>query len=200
MGRPSNQAQRRAQIVDATIRVMAGAGFDAASTSAIAGEAGLSTSLLHHHFSNKAAILAAVLEALAQRLLAREEQLRARARGPWGPLNAFIDAHLALGEGASPEALACWIWIGAQALKGGPLAEAYARFNRERHARLVEILRALARRGGRRHALPSLATDLICLIEGHYQLAATSDLIAPGSAAKRVKRSARLLFEVGVSP
>lgn len=200
MGRPSNSEQRRQEIITATIRVMARCGFTGASTQAIAGEAGLSTGLLHHHFANKAAILDAVLATLGEQLLAREQKLNAASRGPWGPLNAFIDAHLALGEGASPEALSTWIWIGSEALKGGTLARSYASFNQGRHARLVKILRELARRGGRRHALPSLATDILCLIEGHYQLAATTELIAPGSAAKRVRRSSRLLLELGVSP
>lgn len=200
MGRPSNQAARRAQIVDATIRVMATTGFDAASTHLIAREAGLSTGLLHHHFPNKAAILESVVERLERRLFEREAKLRARARGPWGPLNAFIDAHLALGEGADPAALSAWVWIGAKALQGGALAQAYARVQTHRHARLVEIIRELSKRGGRGRGVPGMATDILCLIDGHYQLAATTELVEAGSAARRVRRSARLLLEVGVSP
>ena len=200
MGRPSNQAARRAQIVDATIRVMARVGFDAASTQLIASEAGLSTGLLHHHFPNKAAILESVVDVLEGRLFAREARLGAQSRGTWGPLNAFIDAHLALGDGASPDTLSAWIWIGAKALQGGAVGQAYARVQAHRHARLVEILRELAHSGGRSRGLPGLATDILCLIDGHYHLAATTDLVEAGSAAKRVRRSARLLLEVGVSP
>jgi TetR/AcrR family transcriptional regulator, transcriptional repressor of bet genes len=206
MGRPSNTAERRLQIVEATLRVMARTGFDGASVQAIAAEAGLAAGLLHHHFASKAEILHALLDHLEVLVRARHEALAARRRGAWGRLEAWVDAHLAQGDGARPEAVAAWVWIGAQALKDAELRARYQAVVQRRLDELVALLhevvceeralhptddRASARTKPTRLDLPALAVTLLAAIEGYYQLAAATSVVPPGSAAPELRRLLR---------
>ena len=64
MPRPSNRAQRREEIANALMRIMAKKGYEGAALSDVAAEAGLTQGLIHYHFKDKMEIL---LE--AQRML-----------------------------------------------------------------------------------------------------------------------------------
>ena len=57
---PERSAQRRAQIVDATIRCIVRYGFQGATMAQIIAESGLSAGAVYAHFPSKNAILAAV--------------------------------------------------------------------------------------------------------------------------------------------
>ncbi|MCH9685970.1 MAG: TetR family transcriptional regulator [Deltaproteobacteria bacterium] len=188
MGRPSNAVQRRLQIVDATLRVMARTGFDGASVQAIAKEAGLSAGLLHHHFDNKSQILHALLDHLEGLARARHEALAARRRGDWGRLEAWIDAHLAVGEGARPEATAAWVWIGAQALKDEALRARYQAVVQRRLDELTALLDPVLRAQEVRLDAHALAVTTLATIEGYYQLATSTAVVDPGSAAPQLRR------------
>jgi AcrR family transcriptional regulator len=58
---------RRADLLDATVRVVARKGFSGATTRDVATEAGVSHSLLHHHFPNRDELVAQAFEAEATR-------------------------------------------------------------------------------------------------------------------------------------
>ena len=203
MGRPSNAAERRLQIVEATLRVMARTGFDGASVQAIAAEAGLAAGLLHHHFGSKAEILHALLDHLEALVKARHEALAARRRGAWGRLEAWVDAYLAVGEDARPEAVAAWVWIGAQALKDAELRERYQAVVQRRldglSALLHEVVREASEAGERpgertkpaRLDVQGLTVTTLAAIEGYYQLAAATSVVPPGSAAPELRRLLR---------
>jgi len=210
MGRPSNAAERRSQIVEATLRVMARTGFDGASVQAIAAEAGLAAGLLHHHFGSKAEILHALLDHLEALVEARHEALAARRRGAWGRLEAWIDAHLAQGEGARPEAVAAWVWIGAQALKDEELRARYQAVVQRRLDGLTALLHEVIREerapgdaGPRQDERPKpridvkgldvkgLAVTTLAAVEGYYLLAAATSVVPPGSAATELRRVLR---------
>lgn len=199
MGRPSNAAARRLQIVEATLRVMARTGFDGASVQAIAAEARLAAGLLHHHFGSKAEILYALLDHLEALVKARHEALAARRRGAWGRLEAWVDAHLAQGEGARPEAVAAWVWIGAQALKDEELRARYQAVVQRRLDELAALLHAVAReeRAADERVKPArldakgLAVTTLATVEGYYQLAAATSVVPPGSAAPELRRMLR---------
>jgi len=195
MGRPSNAAERRQQIVEAMVRVMARVGFDGASVQAIAKEAGLSAGLLHHHFGSKAEVLHAVPEHLEGLVVQRWEALAARRRGAWGRLEAWVDAHLAVGKGARPEAARAWVWLGAQALGDAPLRERYDAVVQRRLATLQGLLEAVARDRGLRIDASSLAVTTLATVEGYYQLAAGTSVVEPGRAAPRVRAWLRRMFE-----
>jgi TetR/AcrR family transcriptional regulator, transcriptional repressor of bet genes len=198
MGRPSNAAERRLQIVEATLQVMARTGFDGASVQAIAAEAGLAAGLLHHHFGSKGEILYALLDHLEALVKARHEALAARRRGAWGRLEAWVDAHLAQGEGARPEAVAAWVWIGAQALKDPELRERYQAVVQRRLDELTALLhevvreeRASAEPGRGKPArvdVKGLAVTALATMEGFYQLSASTSVVPLGSAAPELRR------------
>lgn len=198
MGRPSNAPERRLQIIEATLQVMARTGFDGASVQAIATEAGLAAGLLHHHFGSKAEILHALLDHLEALVKARHEALAARRRGAWGRLEAWVDAHLAQGEGARPEAVAAWVWIGAQALKDPELRERYEAVVQRRLDELTALLHEVVREerapGDLGRGKPSrvdvkgLAITALAVIEGFYQLSASTSVVPPGSAAPELRR------------
>jgi TetR/AcrR family transcriptional repressor of bet genes len=192
MGRPSNSAQRRQQIVEATVVVMARAGFDGASVQAIAKQAGLSPGLLHHHFGNKHEILLAVLDHLEALLEGRYQARVGRRRGPWGRLEAWVDAHLAVGEDASPEAAAVWVWIGAQALRDPELRRRYAALVERRVQVLASLVDAYAQSEGLRVDPRAVSVATLAAIEGFYQLACSTEVVETESAAAQVRRLLRL--------
>ncbi|MEM6289968.1 MAG: TetR family transcriptional regulator [Myxococcota bacterium] len=188
MGRPSNRDERRRDIVEAALVVMSTRGFDGASVQAIAKQAGLSAGLLHHHFGSKAAVLEALLHTLEDRVQARAEALAARKRGAWGRLEAWVDAHLATGADADPHAVGAWVWIGAEALKGGKVRALFGDVMQRRHDALRGLLEAAAKERGARVDAEQLATTVLATVEGYYGLAASSDVVPGGSAAGAVRR------------
>lgn len=188
MGRPSNRDARRAEIVEGLLRVLPETGYERATVARIAKAAGLGAGLVHHHFASKQEILLALGERLASRIEAR---LRP-AETARGRLDAWIDAHLALGDGASPEAVACWVALGAEALSQPEVGALY----RALVARRLEALRALLRDVCREEAraargLDLLASTVLAAIEGFYQLASAAPEAVPrGRAARAVRELA----------
>ena len=188
MGRPSNREERRRDILEAALVVMAKSGYDGASVQAIAKQAGLSAGLLHHHFGSKAAVLEALLLDLERRVRERAEALSARKRGAWGRLEAWVDAHLATGDDADPNAVGAWVWIGAEALKGGKVRALFETAMTRRKDELSALLQAAASDRSVRIDSGSVATTVLATIEGFYRLASSSDVVEPGSAAASVHR------------
>lgn len=94
MGRPSNRAERRAQILDAFARVLADHGYAGATIAAIAAEADLTPGLLHHHFESKEEMLSALLDVLITGFRSRVSHYETES----GRLGAYVDgATLVLG-------------------------------------------------------------------------------------------------------
>lgn len=62
---------RKARILEAALAEFAAAGYEAASTNAIAEAAGVAKGLVFHHFGNKQALFAAVAEHVVERTVAR---------------------------------------------------------------------------------------------------------------------------------
>jgi len=59
---PDTGEDRRAQIIDAAMRVFAQKGFSKATNRDVAREAGITTGLIYYYFANKEALLKAVIE------------------------------------------------------------------------------------------------------------------------------------------
>ncbi len=188
VGRPSNREERRRDILEAALVVMAKSGYDGASVQAIAKQAGLSAGLLHHHFGSKSAVLEALLLDLERRVRERAEAFSARKRGAWGRLEAWVDAHLATGDDADPNAVGAWVWIGAEALKGGKVRGLFETAMSRRKGELAALLQAAATDRGVRIDAGSVATTVLATVEGFYRLASSSGVVEPGSAAASVHR------------
>lgn len=190
MARPSNTEERRAEIVEAMLRVMARQGYAKASIAAVAREAGLAPGLLHYHFRTKEEILLALIERLAKSVEARFEAKRPRTAR--GAVHAWIDAHLAQDERAEPAAVACWVALGNEALYAPDVRAAYVRVIERDRALLEDLVRdALAAEGARPQDARRITAGLLAAVEGAYRLAVLApDTIPGGSAASTVRQMA----------
>jgi TetR/AcrR family transcriptional regulator, transcriptional repressor of bet genes len=195
MAQASKTKERRDQIAQALQQVMARKGYEGASIQEIASVAGLAPGLVHYHYKSKQEILLALLENLAERQARRLEEHLAGVSG-FAILDGFIDAHLALGRSADPEALACWIAFSAEAIRQEEVRKAFAGVV----SRFVKQLEGLLQEGSQSGAFPcadpeSVACAIYAAIQGYYSLAATArSLIPKGSAAPAVRKMARSLL------
>lgn len=198
MPRPSNREQRRAQIVDGLRVVMAEHGYDGASVASIARTAGLASGLVHYHFGSKEEILLALVEQLSVGLRERLELRLLSATTLWDRLDAWIDAHLALGADSDPSAVACWVAIGAEAVRRPDVRRVYeaaVASDLDRGERLIANILTDQRGPDSTGSARLLATGLLAAIEGSYRLAAGAPGAVPvGFAAPSVRAMARGLI------
>ncbi len=198
MARPSNTDERRAQIASGLVKVMARRGYDGASVSDIARAARLTPGLVHYHFKNKQEIL---LSALAQLVAGHSARLEVRLTSAGDDAHAqvaaFIDFHLGLGADADPQALACWILLGGEALREPKVRVAFEGALSTVVSRLTALIRSgVQQRAFRCDSPEAAASALVATIQGYFVLAATSrPLIPKGSAAASAKRMAEGLLQ-----
>jgi TetR/AcrR family transcriptional repressor of bet genes len=170
MGRPSNTDERRAQIADALVSVMAKHGYDGATTLLIAKAARLSPGLIHYHYGDKQEILVALVERLGARLDLRIDAHLARAgKTPHARLRALVDAHLALGDDADPNAVAAWVVVAGEAMRQKEVRAVYSRAI-EKTLRRIE---ALVHAAGAREA-KKISAAILAAIEGAYMLSVST--------------------------
>jgi TetR/AcrR family transcriptional repressor of bet genes len=191
MARPSNTEERRTQIVEGLLQAMAEHGYDGASVQVIAQAAELTPGLVHYHFKSKQEILLALITHLATRLRERYERRAKSASSPRSRLYAFIDAHLALGADAQPAAVACWVAIGAEALRQPDVQRAYREALRADLSELEALLRAVLLDERRStQDVEALAAGLMSTVLGCYQLAIAAHAAPRGFAAPTLRRMA----------
>ncbi|WP_296945863.1 TetR family transcriptional regulator [uncultured Massilia sp.] len=185
MPRKPNTAERRSQIVAALLAEIAVQGYARASVQAIARRAGLAPGLVHYHFRDKEEILLELIASLARVARAREAALAAAATTPQERLQAWLDARLASGPGAAPDAVAAWVMIGAEAVRQPEVGRAYRAVLNEELAALTGCLQAcLAARAKATAQAPRLAAGLLAFMEGAFQLSsAARELVPEGFAA-----------------
>lgn len=176
---------------------MARRGYANASVASIAEEAGLAPGLVHYHFRSKRDVLLALIDRLAATVARRYEAAAADATTPRERLMAFFDAHLARGPGADPDAVACWVAVGAEALADPLVRAAYEKVVRDEVAWLTRLVRDALRAEGRRTAgAARLAGMLFAAVEGAFRLAVIGPgLIPGGTAARTVREMAGALLE-----
>ncbi|XXF80068.1 TetR/AcrR family transcriptional regulator [Myxococcaceae bacterium GXIMD 01537] len=197
MGRPSNTEERRQQIVDGLLRVMAERGYERASIQEIARAAGLSPGLVHYHFEDKQEILLTLVEQLSSRGRARVQARLGRA-GPSAraQVDAFIDAFLATGADADPAAVAGWVTISAEAIRQPEVRAAHEKVVRAD----LEMLEGLVAAAVGKRRARAVAAGLFAAIQGYFVLAASvPGLVPAGSAAGTVKRMAAGLLDTADS-
>jgi TetR/AcrR family transcriptional repressor of bet genes len=197
MPRPSNTAERRAQITGALMKVMARRGYDGASIADIAKAARLTPGLVHYHFKSKQEILLAALHELVCR---HDHNLEARMgstdENPISEIEVFIDFHLGLGADADPEALACWILLSGEALRERKVRVEFEKALEAMTTRLRDtIQRGMEQKAFACQAADAAASALIAVIQGYFVLAATARTIIPkGSAARSTRQMAEGLL------
>jgi len=190
-GKPNTQA-RRAEIVRALQTVMARQGYEKATIQAIAAEAGLAPGLLHYHFKSKQEILVSLVATLAAYGQQRFATLAAGVDTPAMRLRAYVDARLALGPGASPDIVAAWVMIAAEAVRQPEVRDAFEQAVVAELDLLTGILADCLRAQGRAEAgARDLAAGVLALMQGAYQLACAAGQVMPsGYAAEAALRHA----------
>ena len=198
MARPSNTEERRQQIVEGLLRVMAERGYERASIAEIAKAAGLSPGLVHYHFTEKQEILLTLVDQLAGRVRERVKRRLERVKGgARAQVDAFLDAFLATGEDADPASVAAWVTISAEAVRQPEVRAAYEKVVRADLEHLEALVGAVI---GRRRAR-AVAAGLFAAVQGYFVLStAAPGLTPPGSAAGTVKRMAAGLLDAAESP
>ena len=117
MPRKPNTELRRQQIVDGLLKTIASQGYTGATIQAIASASGLTPGLVHYHFRDKREILVTLVEQLTAYASERFHSRAATAMNARERLRAYIDARLAYGSDANPDAVAAWVMIGAEAVR-----------------------------------------------------------------------------------
>lgn len=187
MARRSNTDERRAQITDALIKVMASRGYDGASINEIANAAGLTPGLVHYHFKNKQQILLAALSELVARHEVRlNEALATASQSPGAQVSSFIDVHLGLRASSAPDELACWVLISGEALRQPAVQSAFTEALAGLIGRLEFIVAAGCASGDFDHSEPGeAAAAVVSTIQGYYVIAAVSRSLIPSGSAYR---------------
>lgn len=193
MPRPSNTAVRRGEIVSGLRRAMARRGYGETSIPTIARAAGLTPGLLHYHFHSKKEILLALVGQIEGILRARIERRLGQARSPQERLLATLDAHVAIGPDADPDAVACWVQVGAESLRDSDVRAAYERGLKRQLATIEALIgEALKAEGRSLRKVRELASGLLATIQGAYQLGVSSPGAIPRGAMAPLLREMAL--------
>lgn len=176
---------------------MAEDGYDGATIQSIAAKAKLTPGLVHYHFHSKLDILLALLEHLSKKLEERYRKLLAGQSDAEHELTAFVNAHLAIGEDADVSAVACWIAIGAEALRVKEVRELYQSISASKITELEHIVeRVLKKRKKNLNTKRAIALGIFAAIEGSYRmLVSAPELLEPGFAAPTVLAMAKGAIE-----
>jgi TetR/AcrR family transcriptional regulator, transcriptional repressor of bet genes len=192
MPRPSNRAQRREEIANALMGIMAKKGYEGSALSDVAAEAGLTQGLIHYYFKDKMEILLEAQRMLMTRHMVALGAAAHSAGSPARQVAAFIDFHLGLGATKNPEALACWITLIGEAIRHQAVRDDFEKVTRS----LAEMLAAIIKHGVSDKAFRcdnplAAAAALVAAIQGYLVLAATARSAIPrGSAAVSTKAMA----------
>lgn len=184
MGRPSNTQQRKQEIVDALLRVMAVHGYEKASIQVIAKEAGLAPGLIHYHFKTKQDILLALVNWIASAARERLQNLSNESDDPWLKLEAFINARLATGETEMPEVVAAWVVIAGESLRQPEIKETYQSLIHQQLDMLKDLIAgAWEGKTAKSKGVIQLSAIVMAAIEGAFQLSATANDVMPKNYA-----------------
>lgn len=187
MPRPSNTADRREKIATALLAVMSSRGYEGATMTAVAEKVGLAPGLLHYHFRNKQEILIEAIHLLGRKLEERYARLAEHAASPRERLAAFIDARLAVGEGADPEAVAAWVAIGAESVRQPEVRAVFQAALESQRALLERLLMDYVAGRLAPDETTRLASAVLAAMEGAFLLSVTANDIMPkGYAAQTV--------------
>lgn len=186
MPRPQNTEQRRREIVQGLAQVMAERGYAKATVHAIAKAADLTPGLVHYHFHTKQEILISLIESLAEVVRGR---LRSAAPDPEHRLQSAIEAFVGTEAGVEAQAVACWVVIGAEAVRQPEVRELYELVMRQTISEFEAIFReAMQKKGGSAGDAPAAAVATVAAIEGFFRLAAGApSCVAPGAAARSIR-------------
>jgi TetR/AcrR family transcriptional repressor of bet genes len=166
LARKVNRAQRRQQLIDATMRVLARRGYAQTTLSDVAKEAGVSHGLVLFHFASKEKLLTETLLFMAEEYRANWQKALAEAGpSPAEQLDALMRADY---EPAicTPEHLACWLSFWGE-VQSRPIYQQECASNDRRYIKRLEgICADLIAEGGYSHHAERAARVLRLINEG----------------------------------
>lgn len=181
---------KHSRLLDACKTVVAEKGVRGATVVEVARTAGITPGLVHYYFPSKQALVLALFERLA-------EGFATRLQGAGLPtVQQFVEAALALGEGADPEGVRAWVWLSAEALHDPELNDRW-------HATATQwidlVAGALERQGV---AEPrEVAGTVVSTVLGAWQLGTAAPGALPrGSAAGGLLRLVDSLLPASEAP
>lgn len=192
--------ERRAQISQALLQVMAEHGYANATVAKIADEADITPGLIHYHFATKQAIL---LDLLGRLKVGQDAVIATRLDGvlkPLQKLDTLVDAFLAIDEYARPEAVAAWIIIATEAIREPEIRQAFGAAL-DSYAKLFkEIIKEGVEAGdfdlGELDP-PAGVAAILAAIQGYFALTTTyRELVPMASAAPATRRMVRGLLGI----
>ena len=184
MGRPSNTGQRKQEIVDALLRVMAQQGYEKASIQAIAKEAGLASGLIHYHFKTKQEILLSAVDWIVSSAENRLKSMQEECDDPWDKLEAFINARLATGATEMPEIVSAWVVIAGESIRQPEVKEIYQGLIKEQLEMLEQLIRDVwGSKLRSNEEVVQLSAITVAAMEGAFQLSATAPDVMPKNYA-----------------
>lgn len=167
---------------------MAERGYDGASVAAVAQAAGLTPGLVHYHFRSKQEILLALLERLAATV--RGRAARAAGGAPRERLARLVDAFVALDATADAEAVACWVTLGAEALRQPEVQRLYGEVVAGSVAELEAAVRAVLSAERRRtREARAIAAGIMAAIQGYMVTSVAAPGAVPRGSAARTLRA-----------
>jgi AcrR family transcriptional regulator len=182
-------ASTRANIIAAARGLFANRGYDGTSTEAVLEEAKVSRGALYHHFENKQALFAAVLEAVEVDITAATARARANVIDPVEALYRAFDSFLGLASEAEVRQI---VLTDAHSVVGWQKW----REIEERHGlgRLKQALRMIAATGRLREDMIDVFAHILLasLIEVAFLVARSPD---PAAAMRTGRKAMRELLE-----
>jgi TetR/AcrR family transcriptional regulator, transcriptional repressor of bet genes len=183
MARPSNTQERRKQIVQAFVEVMATQGYAKATIQQIANTAGLAPGLIHYHFKNKQEILLELVQQISDLILNRYQQKSEKATSAKEKIKAYIDAHLAKDESSTSGLVAAWVVIGTEAIRQEEVQMIYESVLKKQQAILEKLLIEAGEK--QKTSIKQKVAMIMAAIEGSFQLSITAKNIMPQNYAAK---------------
>ena len=166
LARKISRDERQAQLIRATMRVLARKGYASTMISDVAAEAGVSHGLVIFHFETKEKLLTATLLHMAEEY--RNNWVTALAKSGPAPeqkLNALIEADFDK-KICTPEHLACWCAFWGEA-QSRPIYQQECAPNDKKYIRNLEsVCASLIKQGGYAHDAKRTARILRLVSDG----------------------------------
>ncbi|QBJ96292.1 TetR family transcriptional regulator [Rhodococcus sp. ABRD24] len=166
MPRPSVEAERREQILQATCEAIAELGFRDVRISDVSRRAGVSNGTVHYYFDSKDALLHAAFQFNFENSLDRRAWIMEKSDGPLVRLHRLVESYLPAG----PETVTAWrVWVElwASALGDAELQKLNDNVYGEWRAVVYDTVEAGIDQGVLRAEDPGVATDMLLgLLDG----------------------------------
>lgn len=175
--------ERRAAIVDATLRVMIRRGIAATTARDVAAEMGTSSGLIHHYFASMDDLLAEAFDKVASDDLARTRAAVDERFDPVDRLAVFFTTYNRVDDDWGMQ---LWLDAWAEAARRPTLQQTSRRLNEEWQALVADLIREGVEGGAMTCDEPdAVAWQIVSLLDGlELQSVAHGDLVERASASR----------------